>query len=472
MEKGRINRGCMEANTLAIIDSSAEFHNHKDSQEAKDDRIDFLEAVRTASVVPENGTPPTKKMVDAVFTILRAGESLELIMSSYELLNEIEMHFPRVYISESSGNAPRELVVVKEAWLPFMVSLDVMSSEKETDRRKSCPLLDPNGFHELILGLAEMAYKTASQRLDTKFLGNMLLFQYLVNVLEGDFVPHINMYKESLNWNILRECTLNMLLASRRINYKVLMKDCLYTICALCQDYAGNYNESECSETSSEKSSENHNTDVAIALFEVQRATCMAMQKLLIMSMELDMSKQQAHMLCLTNRSRSDGVRTPVVEIVLDELTYHRNILPTFLQVFNDPKWKLEIIVQYLLKYTKPSVRTRRSNGPSENSTFLGVLKSFSDSSSSRNIIKKLGVEVVQLLLAHAFLAYMSMASQQHLAAMPDCNEAVLDSSSVVEISKSVAAAFNSLREVDEKIQISTLGKEALFTAAIIISTL
>ena len=29
-------------------------------------------------------------MVEAVFQILKAGESLELIMSSYELLNEIE----------------------------------------------------------------------------------------------------------------------------------------------------------------------------------------------------------------------------------------------------------------------------------------------------------------------------------------------------------------------------------------------
>ncbi|GMI93465.1 SUPPRESSOR OF NPR1-1, INDUCIBLE 1 [Hibiscus trionum] len=470
MEKRKINRGCMEANTLAIIDSSAEFYNHKDSQEAKDDRIDFLEAVRTTSIVPEHGTPPTKKMVEAVFQILKAGESLELIMSSYELLNEIENRFPRVYISESSGNGSRELVVVKEAWLPFVVSLDVMSSEKETKRRNPPGLFDPNGFHELLLGIAEMTYKTISQRLDTKFLGNMLLFQYLVNVLEGDFVPRINMYKESLNWNFLRECLLNMLLVSRRINYKVLMKDCLFTICSLCQDYAGNRNESDCSKTSIEKSPENHNTDVAIALLEVQRTTCMAMQKFMIMIMELDESKQQASMLGQINRS--DGARTQLVEIILDELTYYRKVLPQFLQVFNDPKRKLEIIVQYLLKYTsKPSVRTRRSNGSSEDSSFLGILKSFTEISSTKNIIKKLNVEVVQLLLAHAFLAYTSMSSQQPLSSMPNCNEAVIASSSLVEISKNVAAAFNSLRKADEKIQISSLGKEALFTAAMIIST-
>ncbi|TYH47952.1 hypothetical protein ES332_D10G034300v1 [Gossypium tomentosum] len=360
--------------------------------------MDFLEAVRIASIVPENETPPTKKMVEAVFQILRAGKSLELIMSSYELLNEIEKRFPRIYVSESSGNGSPELVVIEEAWLPFMVSLDVMSSEKETNRRKLRGLFDPNGFHELITGLAEMAYKTNSQRLDTKFLGNMLLFQYLVNVLEGDFLARISMYKESMNWNFLRECLINMLLI-----------------------------------------------------------------------MEIDMSKQQANMLGLT--TRSDGLRIPLIEIILDELTYYRKILPRFLQIFNDPKWKLEIIVQYLLKYTAKPVRTRRSNGPSEDSTFLGVLKSFSDSSSVRSIIKKLNVEVIQLLLAHAFLAYMSLTSQQQLPGMPGCNEAVIDSLSLVEISKNVAAAFNSLREADKKIQISSLGKEALFTATMIIST-
>ncbi|XP_022715802.1 negative regulator of systemic acquired resistance SNI1 isoform X2 [Durio zibethinus] len=463
--RGRINRGGMEANILAILDSA---ESHKDSQDAKDDRIDFLEAVRTASFVPENGTPPTEKMVEAVFQILREGKSLELIMSSYELLNEIEKSFPRVYISESSGNGSRDLIVINEAWSPLMVSLDVMSSEREATQKNFCGLFDPNGFHELVQGLAELANETISKGLDTKSLGNMLLFQYLVNVLEGDFVPRINVYKESMKWSFLKECLLNMLLGSRRINYKVLMKDCLSTICGLCQDYAG-IDESGCSETSMEKSSENHNNDVTIALLEVQKTTCMAMQKLLIMIMELDISKKQADMKGQT--TRADGVRTPLVEIILDELTYDRDILSPFLQVFNDPKWKLELIVQYFLKYTaKPSVRTRRSNSHSEDSTFVGVLKSFSNSSSTKNIIKKIDVEVVQLLLAHAFQAYLSMSSQQHLPGLSNCKEAEIDSS-LMEISKNVIAAFNSLRGADKSIEISSLGKEALFTAAMIIQT-
>ncbi|XVF25712.1 hypothetical protein REPUB_Repub13aG0237200 [Reevesia pubescens] len=214
----------------------------------------------------------------------------------------------------------------------------------------------------------------------------------------------------------------------------------------------------------------------------------MAMKKLLTMIIELDMSKKQVDMQGQT--TRADGVRTPLVEIILDELTYDGDMLSPFLQVFDDPKWKLEIIVQYFLKYTaKPSVHTRRSNGPSEDSTFLGVLKFFSNSSSTRNVTKKIDVEVLQLLLAHAFQAYLSMSPQQHQPGMSDCEEAVIDSF-LMEISKNVIAAFNSLRAslslfnflrnislyflvflLRLSVEISTLGKEALFTAAMIIST-
>lgn len=49
-------------------------------------------------------------------------------------------------------------------------------------------------------------------------------------------------------------------------------------------------------------------------------------------------------------------------------------------------------------------VRTRRSNSLVNDSTFEGVLKCFSNSRSTKNIIKKIGMDVAQLLLAHAFL--------------------------------------------------------------------
>ncbi|KAM1004793.1 hypothetical protein ACFX2C_004949 [Malus domestica] len=49
------NVGGIEENILAILGSS----EAKDNQDAYEDRITFLEAVRAASIVPKDGTPPT-----------------------------------------------------------------------------------------------------------------------------------------------------------------------------------------------------------------------------------------------------------------------------------------------------------------------------------------------------------------------------------------------------------------------------
>ena len=51
----------------------------------------------------------------------------------------------------------------------------------------------------------------------------------------------------------------------------------------------------------------------------------------------------------------------------------------------------------------QPSVRTRRSNGSVDDTTFGGALKCFSDITGTRSAIKKIGTEVIQLLLVHGF---------------------------------------------------------------------
>ncbi|KAL4584351.1 hypothetical protein LXL04_008950 [Taraxacum kok-saghyz] len=58
-------------------------------------------------------------------------------------------------------------------------------------------------------------------------LRNMLFFQYLVSFLEGDFVTCNLSFKENSDWITLRESFLNMILVSRKIIYKGLIKDCL-----------------------------------------------------------------------------------------------------------------------------------------------------------------------------------------------------------------------------------------------------
>uniref|UniRef100_A0A5B7AXL5 Negative regulator of systemic acquired resistance SNI1 n=1 Tax=Davidia involucrata TaxID=16924 RepID=A0A5B7AXL5_DAVIN len=404
----RGNRG-IEENTMAILDLSG---FSKNSQHVNDDRIAFLEAVRSASIVPENGIPPTNKMFEAIFQILKDEKSLDLIMASYQLLNELDKRFPRVYISKtekskspSPSTVSLELAVVKEAWSPFIFGVDVASGEREEANKKSGGSLDASAFLSLIQDLAKVADETKFEATETKFLRNMLLFQYLVSVLEGDFLPRNSVFTETMNWIHLRESLLNMLLVSRRISYKGLVKDCLSVLCEICHVHNGFSHETRYPENSSEGLLKSCDAALAIALPEVEKCTCIAVQKLLMITMELDLSKKKADMQGLT--TRADGVRTPVVEIILDELTYNRDILSPFFQDFNEPKWKLEIVVQYFWKYiAKPSVRTRRSNGSTDNATFDGLLKCFSNGNSTKNITKKISPEVTQLLLAHGFQAF------------------------------------------------------------------
>lgn len=468
--RSRSHAGSIEENTMAIIDAAGA----KDTQDTNDDRMAFLEAVRASSIVPESGTAPTNKMFEAIFQILKVGKSLELIMASYQLLNELDKCFPRAYLSNvdksnSSCTALLEPVVVKEAWSPFSLGSDATCGERQTANKNSGGPLDSSGFHLLIQNIVKVTDEMNSQALNIKSLGNMFLFQYLVNVLEGDFLPRNSMYKETMNWTLLRESLINMLLGSRKISYKGFIKDCLSLISRLCHVYAGFSHDPSCEENSAGKQHEKCDTAVAIAFLEVKNCTCISVQKLLVLIMELDMSKKKADMQGHT--TRADGVRTPLVEIIIDELTYNEDILSPFLQVFNEPKWKLEIALQYFWKYiSKPSVRTRRSNGPTEDATFGGLLKYFSNNTNTKNVIRKIGTKVAQLLLAHAFQAYLSLSSeQQSVKGISNSKEDASISS--LEICKNMISAFNSFRGKDGHVEILPLGKEALFTAATILST-
>ncbi|KAF3451400.1 hypothetical protein FNV43_RR07495 [Rhamnella rubrinervis] len=466
----KINGGRLEENILAIVDAS----EARDTQDADDDRIAFLEAVRATAIVSESRTTPTHKMLQAAFKILSTGKSLELIMTSYQLLHELEKYFPRVYLSKvdeskSDSKDMTDLVVVKEAWSPFILNAEIASSERKAVTDVAGGLVDSSGFYLLIQDIAVVVDEKNFQTCDTKSLGKMLLFQYLVNILECDFLPRNRMYEETMDWILLRESLLNILLASRKLNCKSLLKDCLTIMCKLYQVCALFSDDLIYEENSVEKSARKCDTAVSTALPEVGKNTSIAIQKLITIIMELDKSKNKAEMQGCT--TRADGVRTPVVEIILDELTYNTDILHPFLQVFDEPKSKLEVVVQYFWKYiSKPSVRTRRSNGSADDTTFSGALKCFSNISSTKSIIRKIGIEEIQLLLVHGFEATLSLPSKQcsdesNSAGNQECRD-----SSLTEICKNLISAFRSLRSTEQHMEILSNAKEALFVAATILS--
>ncbi|KAK4347208.1 hypothetical protein RND71_033547 [Anisodus tanguticus] len=466
--RGR-NNGGIEENTMAILDTSG---FNRDSHHRHDDSLAFLEAVRSASLLPDNGTPPTNTMREAIFQILKEETSLELIVGSYQLLNELDKRFPRVCLpkmEKPESCLPLTILnEVEEAWCPFSLGLD---RDEETNKGSSGSI-DPLGFHSLIQELVEMINQK-SKALETKILRKMLLLHYLVSVLDADFVPRNNAFKEKMSWTLLRDSLLNMLLGSRKIIYKGFVKDCMSVLCDLISDLSDqseSTSDMDSMAPSSREISYNCTAAFALALPELKRSTCIYLEKLLRMMMELDTSRNMADVHGLT--TRADGVRTRAAEIILDELAYNSDMLSPFFQVFDDPWWKLKMIMQYFQKYIpKASVRTRRSKSPPVNdSTFEGVLKCFSNSSSTKNIIKKIGTEVAQLLLGHAFLAYLSVSAESS-AEHVDGFEEIVKGSCLTEICKHIIAAFTSIRKEDKNTEILLFGKEAVFTAASILST-
>ncbi|XP_058095721.1 negative regulator of systemic acquired resistance SNI1-like isoform X2 [Magnolia sinica] len=434
------NRG-YEENTMAIIDSSGV----RDARDVEEDRLSFLEAVRSGSIVSENGSFPTRKMYEAIFQMLKDEKSLELMMESYQLLHQLDKRFPRVYSSHedesgSSDCTSVELVVVEEAWSPFVVGLENAYSDKGAASRNSHDPVDSDRFFLLIHDLAQAVSEMDSKLPGRKALRDMLLFQYLVSVLEGDFLPRSTVYKETMNWALLRESLLHILLGSR--NFKSLIKECIPIILKRSHHHV------DISPHELKNEETVHDCDVALAIsvMEQEKRTHISMHKFFTLIMELDVIKKEADSLGCT--SRASGLRTPLLEVILGELTYDKDLLSPFLEGFSEPKWKLELVLGYFSKYyTKPSTRTRSSCDSPDGATFESFLKCFSNNTSSRSIIRKIGTEVVQILLAHSFQAYLSIQLGQKCISSSDQNTG---SEALGKICSDMISAFQNLRQFDE----------------------
>ncbi|KAL5715889.1 isoform X1 [Ranunculus cassubicifolius] len=394
-----------------------------------EDRLSFLEAVRAATIGSDNGITPSRKMYETIFDILKDSPSLQLIMSSYQLLLELDKKFPKVNLSNTGKS-----VVAKEPWSPFSLGQKHSTYGKETSQ--SGDPLDSLGFYQLVENIAQDFTEAKS----LKHVGDMLMFQYLVYVLEKDFRSRNTVYKETNGWNLLGESILNMLLVCRGINYTGLMKNC---ISILCKDNSQNTVVA---------------SDFALntSYFEWKQMTCMAVEKFLSLVIELDNTKQADPKVQIT---AVDRLRTPLIEIIRDELSYNKQILSRLLQVFSDPKGKIEIILQYISSYSKKaSTCTQRSSISSGNTSLDDVLSYFSSETSTGNILSKISTNEVQLLLAHSFQAYFKLHGK---------NE---DKTGIVQVCKDVIAAFKNLKNICKNMEMIPIGKEALFTAVAIVT--
>ncbi|CAI9786480.1 unnamed protein product [Fraxinus pennsylvanica] len=96
--------------------------------------------------------------------------------------------FPRVYLvkaeksESSSSNDMSELVVVQE-------------NEKAVANKQLGGSFDSLSSHALIQEVVKASKERKSEVVEIKFLRNMLLLQYLIIILEGDFFPHNSAYR-------------------------------------------------------------------------------------------------------------------------------------------------------------------------------------------------------------------------------------------------------------------------------------
>ncbi|KAG2650594.1 negative regulator of systemic acquired resistance SNI1-like isoform X3 [Panicum virgatum] len=396
-------------------------------------------------------------MYDGVFQVLQNSSSLELAVASFHLLMDLGKQYPRTYLTDSDGH--QSLVVVKESWLPLLIGNGSHSSEIRGNARISDHLFDPSRFSLLIEAMVEPANPTDDNN-GIKAIENMMLFQYLVNTLEADFVPRHIAYKKSLDWVFFRESLLNMLLGSRKLVFKSLVKNCMYLLLNQFHPEVEDGVEGSIPSEGEAKSASDMDSSLNYLLLESER-TLVSLRKLFVMVMELDLIRKEADTLGLT--SRADGFRNPIMEVILDELIYNISYLSPFLLAFMEWKWKLEIILQYFSKYCgKGAVRTRRSDSSQQDLKLGSVLSFFLTTTSAKAIVKKMGTEVAQLLLAHAYQVclYVQSDSSDSTATTEKIG------ASLQEISCDFISAFQNLRKVGLNIQISPFEKEALFTAA------
>ncbi|WVZ75805.1 hypothetical protein U9M48_023836 [Paspalum notatum var. saurae] len=445
--------GGMEENAMAILDSCG----IKDSRDLHEDRAAFLEAVRSACFAADSPSAPSWRMYDGVFQILQKCNSLELAVASFHLLIELSKQYPRTYLTDSGGR--QCLVVVKESWLPFLLGNGVVSSEIGGNARSSDHLFDPAKFLLLVETMVEPSHATDDEN-GIKATKNMMILQYLVNTLEADFVPRHIAYNESLDWVIFRESLLNILLGSRKLAFKSFVKKCIYLLLNQYHHEAKDAVEDNIPSGVETKSASDIDISLNYSALESER-TLVSLRKLFVMVMKLDLIKKEADTLGLT--SRADGVRNPIMEVILDELTYNISYLSPFLLAFVEWKWKLEIILQYFSKYCgKGPVRTRRSDNSQQDLKLDSVLSSFLTATSAKGIVKKMGAEVAQLLLSHAY--------QVCLSVQDDSNDSTATSEKIgatlEEISGNLIFAFQNLSKVSPNIPLSPFEKQALFTAA------
>lgn len=469
MDNPRINSESPKSN-LASIDLS-------DLYPLFDKSYDFLVDVRTSALGSVSPLPPSWGTYCKVFSILRYALPIQLCLDSLNLLIELDKRYPRAHLNNSDSIATdssggEELMVKKKMWFPFIVESENFHDEANTPLHRKI-LIDFAYFSILIEDIVRGAPSSS------KIVEKMLLFQYLVRVLEDDYLFRQTSYNRTLNWEFLRESVVSMLLASRKMNYRNLVHNCMLIASK------GVFHEANISledlkgtEISYFDLSQSCNVGPFYAFPEFRKNTCVAAQKFLIMIMELDLILKETEKSGFTSRA-------PILETIIGELIYNKNQILPFLEVFGEPKWKLEMILLYLGKYCKkdvhkikeeypddwlmaefltlPTTDTKKTNDSPCDGTLQSIMNFFSNRAISCGILREITFEVALFLVAQAFKCYLSLQADPKNAVFLT---RMIGESTLLEVCSGLISTFQCICELDgKKYVFTTLELEALLLA-------
>ncbi|KAH9308878.1 hypothetical protein KI387_036789, partial [Taxus chinensis] len=417
-----------EENIMAILD----LIGVKDEHDIEDDKLTFLSAVRATSIIPLTAQVPTRKMYEAVFQILRDNRSVELTITSYQLLQDLEKRFPRATVAKvkglSSSDAEIQLVINTEVWSPFLINFENDSTEMDRHLTTDGDRIDCSKLFSLTQDIANQVCHGDSTYLERgpelngrsnrpiySIMPKMMMFQYLVTLLKGDFTCRHKVFKTNKEWLVIRNSFLDQLLRSQRTNFKNLVKNLLHIVAATTREDSAMDQEAKQNSDYISKSSL-QKRDLADA--EFRHTLCLSAETLLTLMMELDTLKKEANQNKWT--SRSDGSRTPVLEIVIDELSYNKDLISPYLEGMAEAKWKTNIVLTFFSKHCPRAIKMFERN--IEETTIKDVFNCFSNVTNVRSATKRMGVDVIQLLLVHGFQAYFSLQQEAYRFSLVEAN--------------------------------------------------
>eukprot|EP00249_Psilotum_nudum_P018122 c26646_g1_i2 orf=791-2233(-) len=460
----------IEDNILALADTVGV----KEPEDIEDDKMSFLEAVYALPAAPDAAGAPTRRIYEAIFAILEENLSVGLNLASYFLLVELDKHYPRVNVEEllklSSSAAAKGLAFENEIWSPFSGPFDKLDKSSKIGivaRSSYSNKCDYEAFVTLLEGIANETDTKQWMQTDSgqgqqakdgilhmgshQIVGLVLRFKYFTHEIEQDFKIRYDSFKVTQNMDCLTDSFLIQIFKGPR--RKALVSLLLRLLARSCI-----YNDHKGQDYCFEEHGDMHSVKVQTAVMDLNKISS-SVQSLLLMIMDFDVEYGK-RLESSPKQTKQEGNRISIWDLISDIIGYEKFLLAPLLQVLENPVYKMRVIFNYFIRNApQPIVKDLREKR--DKATVEDFLNCFAQSNDARNIYRSIETDILQLLLAHAFNAFvMQYACSQHYA--PDVT--------ISGICKLLMSAFENIQTISGDFELHSAGRQALITAEVISS--